>query len=163
MVAQFPSQAPNIDPWLIPKLDIFLNIEDVLTSEAAPLQPGQTQSDSISRASRMVEIDIIASGIQIALIKNAISRLFTYIKDAVANDINITPANLAYLPLKPYSAPGHKPIVKITVDVNRSKSEKTIEFRLQIGNLKTESLQGTFDRLLTYIDAAVVNDMNPSV
>lgn len=163
MVAQFSSQTPNIDPWLIPKLDILLDIKDVTTSEAAPLQPGQIVSGSISRVSRIMELDVNASGIQIALIRNAVSRLFTFIKDAVANDINITPTNLAALPLNPYAIPTDRPQIKITVDVNRTKPEKTVQLQLKILNLKKESLQATFDRLLTYIDAVVINDMNPSI
>lgn len=161
MVAQFSPQTPNIDPWLIPKLDIFLDIKDVTTSEAAPLEPGQMVSGSISRSSRIVEMDITASGIQIALIKNAVSRLFTYIKDAVTNDINI--ATVAALPLTPYAQPTDKPQIKIVVDVNRTKPEKTVQLQLKVLNLKKESLQATFERLLTYIDAVVTNDMNPLI
>lgn len=163
MVAQFPEVSTVPDPWLIPKLDIFLNIKDVATSEPNPLESGQQTGTSTSRVARVVEMDVIASGIQISLIKNAVTRLFEYIKGAVANDINITPANLAALPLSPYRTPTDEPQIKVTLQVDRSKPEKTVNFQLKTLNLKADSLTATFDRLLMYIDASVINDMNPSM
>lgn len=166
MVAQFPAESSNasaIDSFLIPKLDIFVNITDVGTSSALPLEPGQLVGDSIFRSSRVIELRISAKGIQIALIEPAIRRIFTYAINAANNDMNITPADKADLPLKPYAQPTDNPRTSIKIDVDRSKRDKTVDLELVILNLKADCITQSFERVSTYIKEAVTTDLNPSI
>lgn len=165
MVAQFPTESENlstVDSLLIPKLDIFLNIEDVGRTEIVHNDNGLI-IDNIPRHGRVVEIRISAKGIQVTLRKVAIMRIFNYATHAIINDMNITTGSDVGLPLNPYTAPTNNPRVNITINVDRSKRDKTVDLELIILNLEANCITETFNKLSTYLEEAVTTDLNPSI
>lgn len=165
MVAQFPAESENsstVDFLLVPKLDIFINIKDIGRTEIVYDNNGLI-TENIPRHGRVVEMRISAKGIQVALIKAAIVRIFNYATHATINDMNITTGSDVGLPLKPYSDPTHNPRINISINVDRSKRDKTVDLELIILNLEANCITETFNRLSTYIEEAVGTDLNPSI
>lgn len=82
MVAQFPESSTLPNAWLIPKISISANIIDVGTSQ---IENGLT----ISRHSRVAEIEVIATNIEINLLNNTVERIFGYLINTINNNVNI--------------------------------------------------------------------------
>lgn len=77
--------------------------------------------------------------------------------------MNITPADKADLPLKPYAQPTDNPRTSIKIGVDRSQRDKTIDLELVVLNFKADCITPSFERGSTYIKEAITTDLNPDI
>jgi hypothetical protein len=154
MVAQFPNDPVNaiVDASLIPKVKFSIVTQDL---SSASLDEAETKK------ARIAEIKIESTNIEKRLIVPSMTRLFDHIYNTIANDINVGITIVNTLQ-SGESSLLNSASVSISLNVNKINVPSTVDFSLEISNLKSEYIDDTFSRIKNYLLNAIETDMNPN-
>ncbi len=154
---------PESKPWLTPNISfqILTDDEERLIYPEGVFNPGGNVSvpKATKYFTRVTGVSIKITNLKINLVDNTLTRMLEQIRFAVTSDLN--PTGRTDPELLAGTEPIDKPIMICNIGGDFIGAEKVINIDIQIANLKSGSIESTFNRLKQYVSNAVTLDLNP--